>query len=511
MSMSKNKAQNEKQKSSIEMPKEFSIGESKKAMFWAWLVDGYAVPMGGEKSVDYGDEVSKPVTDKKIVIVSKDELKALIKKAMREGDNLQAQELLEIASELPEISHETVRRSLRVGTGEYFKLLSIKLLENSSFGEVTEKVLSIAIKRFLGELKSRFYGHSATVASRLDHLTKVVYSWEKDRPKPRAMGDEWVPNTESLEPYLEYFPKEDIENDLKEYVLSEIAIMTSWSDELFDKLFVKGWELNVTPDFWMLFDLSASVDENDPDRFRFDLVFHVPAVFDKHDEQILFNTFGEDTVCQFVNRFEVLDGAWGTHDGRAHYRGLKRSTDRSPFVTFRYNFKFPGYQGIIKGPKEFEISSIPYEELSKEEREKIESEVQGYHNAIIRGILSTKEDEETHDIKQISGLVNQWKSNINTSLHEKVEEIMHKLLEKAESPEDFNEIRELNMHLVRSEKFRDIERWGGALVKSTADRASVISFYINPDLWKLLPLVLENTDWLNLADEYLNSKRGADN
>ena len=82
-------------------------------------------------------------------------------------------------------------------------------------------------------------------------------------------------------------------------------------------------------------------------------------------------------------------------------------------------------------------------------------------------------------------------------------QLIPKALEKANSPEDFRAINNLLMLKNLYIDYMKIIEFGEQVITSTLKQRSVVSLYINNDLWRMIPLVLEQKNWITLVDEYL--------
>ena len=123
---------------------------------------------------------------------SKDAVKIAIREALSKGDSELAQELLDVASKPDEGPSDTiVRKSVRVLPGEYVKLLYVKMTEKLSFADILMKILKQPCKEMVDDFKSKLHGNQSQALNRINHLSEVIASWEKERPQTRAQVAEW--------------------------------------------------------------------------------------------------------------------------------------------------------------------------------------------------------------------------------------------------------------------------------------------------------------------------------
>lgn len=519
--------------SRVSVPSEFSVGEKAKAEFWAWLVDGYAV---FSSSADKRSGKSKLATEQRIVVVSKEEIKALIQEALRGNDQFRAHELLETASTPPpQVSNEMVRKSIRVGSGEYARLLYLKILERTSFADIIMKVLLASTKELVLKLKSQFYGHSFTVANRLDHLISLIETWVEDKPESRARAanwgswgkerplptsqpipanewdiDEWsVPEghrpTYYLEPFYQNQDIERVKTAFINFMLTDLLIKASGddSDVVSSKLyeeFKEEWRNEMDKRFESLLYLCASVDQNSPD-LLFTLGFYVTTSFNADRELELFAKYGQEEVMEFVNKLWL--GGEPVGDTRK-YEGITTSkeykqeiasmpldpeTGRHLRVTIGTDVEFPVCIIRAKDP-----SSIEPEYLVTETPPALDKDKKLFES-LLRKIADRIGYNDATKIKLLS------RPFVPLSDSDFIKEAIN----KATGSEDFKDVNKLLMINNRFRDYAKITAFGEDLVLSTLRRYSVVSFYVNPDIWRLLPLVLENKNWITLVDEYLKN------
>ncbi len=422
------------------IPSSFEASDSKKARFWAWLSGKY--PVSSE--------------DNRIDLVSEEELRDLIKQAMSENRPNRARELLDIISTEEVKSHEIVRRSLRVGTGEYFKLYETRSQKNTSMGEAVERILAIGLKEHLDSINKQLKPKpSSTEADKLEHLYDLIESWQGSRPSSRTVASMLqIPTPESIEPYSHY--DKDIVEKFKALVWADICEFFGAKEVA--KHFKKDWDDMIENYFWDCLRITATVDNKVKDRFLFKLSFRVGITFDDDDEKILFETYGEDNVMQYVNHFDVAEG----HNSRGGYSGLRGASQFLGFVAIELQIDFePGYVGEITGPKDFEVMIA----VSKE----------------------SGSDASIPHMDDIQDMVDAAKERV-----------------------DFEEVEYQYARVQKARLMSELRHWGRGLIENSITKASVASFYINPDLWRVVPLILENTNWLELVDKYLDesSKEG---
>ena len=133
---------------------------------WSWLTESYILP----DPLDFGPSRKG---SKGFRLVSTEEIKRLIADAFDKGDSILAEKLLEVASESQPMSNEIIRKSIRLRTGEYLKLLYIKLLEETSFSDVIVRILMPYTKEYLESFRSKWQDKLTNSSYRVEHLLSL--------------------------------------------------------------------------------------------------------------------------------------------------------------------------------------------------------------------------------------------------------------------------------------------------------------------------------------------------
>ena len=69
----------------------------------------------------------------------------------------------------------------------------------------------------------------------------------------------------------------------------------------------------------------------------------------------------------------------------------------------------------------------------------------------------------------------------------------------ASTPEDFAEIQRLTRTRTLVRGYSMVMEFLETLVSSCVERHNVISFYVNTDVWRVMPLALQGTNWIELG------------
>jgi len=512
-----------------ETPQEFDLKKKAEAEFWAWLMDGYAV------SADTRNAKAEP----KIVVLSKDTIKSAIHDALKKNNSQRAQELLDAASKPPEEFNEAIiRKSIRVAPGEYVRLLYLKILEHTSFADVLMKVLINPCKKKVKELKHHYSGNQLSAGNKLDHLLNAIEQWEKEKPKSRANVAEWgdwrksdyrirahrepIPANEwdtpqltvpvdnklytSITPFygqslLDEKYLEKVKAAFCRFTLTDLTIKASGGDlskpvsGLFYE-FKDEWAQKTEEEpFVEQISLNAFIDNTSENQeLFFDLYILLTTELDAKRELDLFSKYGEDKVIEFINRVKLYPGQ--------PYKGITNSEQYKNWVASSPSDDTHQFDIIIGTelsltcckisasiPGQFETDWPPnMPPVLENYRQQFEVLLQSVAEKV--GFESPYKKERTYpNLAMAAG------------------ELIPKAIDKASSPNDYRVINNLltfkNLYL----DYRTITNFGEDVTMSSLKHHSVVSFYINSDLWRLVPIVLEGTNWIKLADDYLEERR----
>jgi hypothetical protein len=527
-----------------QMPRAFDLKNKSEAAFWAWLTEGHIL------ATDLPASSNEARSERKIVVLSNEEIKEKIQDALKTNNRDRLQTLLEIASKSPEgISNDMARKSIRVGSGEYVKLFYVKMLERTSFADVIMKLLFKPCKVKVEELKSKFYGHSFSIANKLDHLMKAIDEWENEKPESRASIAEWGkplplgvfprsppkranewdtfdrPLGEGEQPFswiTPFYPphlRQTKEQDrlraaISRYALTDLLIKVAGGDhseamgEIFDE-FKEDWKQQVVKDFPEQVGLRATIEGQDS-HLLFTFYFPVEISFNASRELELFDSYGQEAVKDFVNRI-LLGGSVLSANRR--YEGITNSKEYqnlvdqlgileeveqygSFLVFIGTNVEVPCCRIIVESPKRFAIESIldlPESFTNDEQQFKTMalklSEKIG-QNDFVEHVKDYVSESGTKELTQIQ-------------FSFMARKVISEAVSKASSPDDYRVISNLIMIDNKFSGYRTIRDFAEELVESTMRHYSVVSFYINKDLWRLVPLVFKETNWTTLVDKYL--------
>lgn len=524
------------EKSQAQNQMEFSTKERSKAELWAWLTEGHAVSANSEKTR----------SERKIIVLSKDTVKSAIREALSNNDSQRAQELLDVASKPDEgLSQSMTRKSVRVSPGEYVKLLYLKMKERTSFADVMMKVLNAPCKKMVEELSSQFREKQLPATDRINHLLKVIESWESEKPESRASIAEWgdwtkssyrllhkqeprtpanewerselpIPvETRSYTMITPYYRKPALDQKYLEQVkaafcrlaLTDLMIKAAGGDlskpvsGLFYE-FKDEWikEIENEP-FLKKITLHAFIEnEDEKQELYFSIYFKVTTFFSAEQEIALFSKYGEEAVNDFIERVKYYPGGTkeflvnGRYEGITNSELYKESSASSLLGEHRFDIMIGTELDLTcckitaRGADDF-ASDWPQNlpPILENYRQQFESMLQKVAEKV--GTENTYREEPTY-----------------LNLACEAGRLIPKAIDKASTPEDYREINNLLTLKNLYDDYRTIIDFVDEITRSTLNHHSVVSFYINSDLWRIVPLVLERTNWITLVEEYLKEK-----
>jgi hypothetical protein len=521
---------------------EFSTKERSQAEFWAWLTDGFVLSKESEKTKE------NPKPERKITVMSREKMKDAIRDALRRRGPERAKELLEIASKPPEdLREDMVRKSIRISPGEYTKLLYLKILEHSSFADVIMKVLFEPCRRKAEEIKQLPLAKTPIARERLQHLLEVINDWSNEKPETRAsivQTGHWskrpgvsaatepfhrkaanpndlpsfdVSDGKSIAMIIPFYAKTLVEKEnlaetkdaFSRLALADIFAKVSEDDQrksvvdLFNE-FKEEWKEKVESEFFDHLSFHVFIDHsNEKPEFFFELFFECTTTFDAKRELELFLKYGEENVIKFVNKIKGYCHPLG-EDGS--YKGITNSKEyenahSSPYddnedfkIQIGTDFDFSCCKISALSPEDFITDS---EQMEHPYLENLRKQFEPLMQKIAEKVANTnvlKKYEERKNRKEPYSFT-------------AANDLLREALDKAEKPEDYKDLNNLLSVIHMQQDYDTIVDFGKYVARSTLKHNSVVSLYINSDLWRLVPLVLEEKNWIVLVDDYLKGRK----
>jgi len=477
----------------------FSTSQEKEAAFWAWLTEGHVV-------FEPSTPQSSGKANQGFRVVSTEEIKQLITDALDKGDEALVNKLLEIASQPQPLSNDLLRKSLRVGNGEYLKLLYVKLLEKTSFSDVIVRMLIPFAMDYLSSFKKRRPGELWEQNDRLNHLFSLLESWQSISPESRSRAvDMGLVDFEGINELLPDYPYklDDIKTAVSRVILGELE------RELFDPLehknrvyeeFKREWSRETSENPLYSMTLEASIDPDETDK----VVFTPKVVLSKRltveDQEKLFDKFGELDVLDFLQKFMAQDDK-GKEEG--NYVGSRADGELREICIHR-EVSLPACSARVEDSVHFEVGDTASAILlNRIEQDSIQ----------LRMLVKTL--GKCVDIDVDNFFVNEFKL-IRELPHEKeyatatvlaksgtLTSFLKIATKLAKTTEDFSLIGAINSCRNQIVDYEKAQNFVCDLVDSSIRRRSVVSFYVNEDVWRFLPLAMKGKDWIVITNAYL--------
>lgn len=480
----------------------FSLEQEKEAAFWAWLTEGHViseplVPQPSDK------------TNQKLRVVSTEEIKELIADAIDKGDESLVNKLLEIASQPQPLSNDLIRKSVRVGNGEYLKLLYVKLLEKTSFSEVIVRMLVPYAKDYLNSFKNQ-HKREVDESPRLDHLDSLIESWQSMSPESRSRAvDMGIFDYEGMKEVLPDYPHklDDIKATLSRFIFGELEKEFSSAvhykrTQVYEE-FKKEWirELNENPLGSMM--LEASIDPEDTDRVIFTPKICLSKRLTVEYQEKLFEKYGELDVLDFVNRYMPPTSS----NEEMPYMGLRAEGGLSETTIYR-EVSLPACSARVQDPVRFEVEDPPLATLL----ERIEKD--SIQLRLLVQNLGKRLDIDVsnffmREFETVRKMVrdNPYGAAVMLARSETLTNFLKIATKLAKTSDDFSNIGMINSCRNRISDEGIIRNFVWDLVDSSIKRRSVVSFHVSRDVWRFLPLAIEGKDWITIANNYLASSR----
>jgi hypothetical protein len=484
----------------MNIPKDFS---KKELRFWSWLTESYVLPDPLEFTP------SKKVT--KYQLVTTEEIRQLIADAFDQGNTQLADNLLEIASKREIPSDELVRKSIRLKTGEYLKLLYIKLLEETSFSEAIIKILMPYSRNYLDSFSRKYHEYITQHQDRINHLYKLIDKWDEMSPESRQravdMGIQDFEGTKDIP--IDYpYKLEEVKNYLPDFFLGELDRKFHFRDSTFNipitevhAEFEKRWrnELDEYPLGNMI--LNVTINEQDKNQLLFKPTVRLSRHLYYDELMKLSEEYGERSVVGYINMFKKYDG-----EKQEDYLN-PFELDEYDHIFFGTDIDLPSCQVTIRDAENYEIDFIEQTDYS-ENLYKDHYVLDRMVESLCKKIGIDHANPLEKDKKQLQKNLEKGRNEL-FSLHQYMRSDTWnnflKLATRLAEPEDFQSIRKISTYRNQILNYFKVENLIYNLVDSSINRRSVVSFYVNTDVWRFLPLVLKEQDWFNIAELYLAS------
>lgn len=460
------------------------------AFLAAWLSDGFALT---------NSELGTEGDGSTIKVVSRTELKKYIEKAFEKGDHKTADSLLALAASTQEPSDEMVRKSIRIGAGEYLSLYRLKLQKGASFSDIMTEVSSPRMLGYLHEKVAPLTEGSGIAKKRLEHIAAQVHSWSQKKPESRTKEPDWeadLPGMIAKYPYKIDDVKEAylglIFGELDDKIRRIDYTYLESTDNIYQH-FRAIWLKEIEEDMVASTFLESSAGDDGTVRFT-PLVSPNGKIWcDGKELEDLFDAYGEEEVRGFAN----------TMDRISEIPEKNKQTDReSRMVYFRMQARLPTFAVEETSPDQFEVECIqkkPFaqklavdaaalEDMVKLNASRLDQDPNSYFRTEY-DIYYEREKGEGR-VKQSFGELLAYSENLTR--------LVRLATKLASVPEDFAEVRRLTRMRDRVKGYSMVMEFLETLIRSSVERHNVISFYVNTDVWRVMPLALQGTNWIEL-------------
>jgi len=415
--------------------------------------------------------------------------------------------------------------------------------EGTSFADVMMKVLHAPCKKIVEELSSQFPVKESSASKSIAHLLKVIESWEKEKPESRAKVADWgdwmksgsrMPQSRELRTPANEWEKNELAHPIetKSYTLitphyskpvleqkylgnvraafvrlalTDLMIKASGGDLIVPLSgifyeFKDEWMKEIEKDpFLNQYSLNAFIEnESDKQEIYFSLYFQLTTFFKAEQETAFFAKYGQEAVNEFVDRVKEYSGATteflvnGKYEGitnsEIYKESLNSSTGREFDIMIGTELDITCSKVTARGPDDFTSEwpeSLP--PILENCRQQFENSLSKMVEKI--GAEKTLREKPTY---------------LNLACD--AGRVIQKAIDKASTPEDYREINNLLTFENLYDDYRTLLDFADEIVRSTLNHHAVVSFYVNSDLWRLVPLVLEQTNWATLVDDYLKEQ-----
>jgi hypothetical protein len=477
----------------------FSVSQEKEAEFWAWLTDGHVVT---EPTVSQSSD--KPAQGFRVV--STEEIKVLITDALDKGNEAKVNQLLEIASQPQPLSSELIRKSLRVGNGEYLKLLYVKLLENTSFSDVIIRMLTPYAINYLSAFKCEHEPELGKENQRLNHLMSLIKSWQTISPESRSRAvDMGLVEFEGTNELLADFPHklEDVKTSISQVIIGELEreLFGSFPEDknrVYEE-FKREWSQEITEDPLTGMTLEASIDQGDTNKVLFTPKIVLFRRLTVEEQESLFDKFGELAVLDFVRNF--MEKNKGKEEG--NYLGARQDGKLQEICLHR-EVSLPTCSACICDANNFEVKDIASAIMLKRiEQDAITlrtlSETLGKQVGINIDNFFADEFKIMHALHKEQ----EYEACIILARSGTLTSFLKLATKLAKTAKDFSLIGMINSYRNRIVDYEKAQSFVCDLVDFSIRRRSVVSFYVNKDVWRFLSMAMRVKNWITIVNAYL--------
>jgi hypothetical protein len=334
----------------------------------------------------------------------------------------------------------------------------------------------------------------------LDHLVSQIDTWDQAKPESRTRS---VDLTSTILDETGFIPAQyplkldDIRPAVSSYILGEVERKIfqpgmSYLKRTYEEVFQAKWRTGIEENVPQGIALKPTPDPSDLNTVLFIPIFRYYDSLDENQTQKLFEKYGEDTVLAFASSFHL------GQEAEVYGKYIRKLTEsENPYLSISWEVELPSVSATVKGPNSIDVDVAPDTTVDRRISEDdmiLWSVIEQVAKRV--GLNPNAFFSREHDADRQASVA------ASASLTDFV-----KLATKtASTPEEFSNIRTITSFRNRILSYRKVSSFIEELVRQTLTRRSVVSFYVNTDVWRLLPLVMENKKWLSLAEDFLKSR-----
>jgi hypothetical protein len=296
---------------------------------------------------------------------------------------------------------------------------------------------------------------------------------------------------------------ENIKNSVSRVILSELESQLfpqpfDYRKDVFEEL-KQEWAKDLVENPLSSMTLEASIEASDSNK----VIFKPNVVLSKRltvdGQERLFEKYGERHVVCFINEFTPKD----PNKEDKLYRGSEEELQE---ICIYRQIYLPFCYANILDSENFEVKGV----ASANTAEKINQDA--IRLRVLIENLGKRIDIDAnnffvHEYTYLRELSNEDPEiPLVFARSEKLTSFLKIATKLAKGTDDFVYIAEINSCRNRILDYVRTQSFVGDLVESSIRRRSVVSFYVNEDVWRFLPLVIKGKNWISIADAYLASK-----
>ena len=473
-----------------EMKWDFSSDEKEVGEFWGWLTGGYLVD-----GPSTGNNAQKLLVDQK-------ELREMIRNADQQSPELL--KLLETAANPQEPAEAIVRKSVRLGPGDYLRLYYVRLVLQSSFADVIMEVLSPRLLETIDLIrKKKPYSTNHEMARRLTHLSKMVGLWKEMKPESRdastafekTLGDFVLP--EYSERAGEY--REALAN----FVLTQVEGRSQNQGihprfrEILDE-YSKKWREELREDIFDSLGFQAEADKSTPWRIKVRPLVTYSRRLEGEEYSEAVDKYGEETLKAFCR--------WLSEGVSPTVKETHLFSDQHALLIWEV-----GLPKIFASPSGAENVTVEFVDAKAED--KFLREAGSRFWWVLKDVMEWMKLEmaEVYFEREIEASERYEKSGEGSSLGEivvrsdKLSGLIDLARSKASTKDEFDMLRRLVGYRNNILDYRKVRELVEDTMYKSLNSRSVVSFYVNIDLWRMASLVVKESGWTKLTEKYLST------